>query len=325
MNNIHDNKTKHVNCDTAREQTIRFDSDDFITQAQPPVPQAQQALAKAVSGFRFISFGSGSSGNSAYLGNDTGGVIIDAGIEADTVFDTLKHNGIAPSHIKGIVLTHDHQDHVRYVYTLVRRYKHIRIYCTPRVLNGLLRRHNISRRVKEYHESIFKEIPFTLGDFKITAFETSHDGSDNMGFDIDLGGKHFVVATDMGIITERARHYMSQANYLMIESNYDLKMLNEGHYPEYLKNRVRGERGHLDNEQAAQFISEHYHPGLTHVFMCHLSKDNNTPEIAHNTIAKALRMRELTVGDGSNAPDQRERDVQLYALPRFVPSIWFVL
>ena len=129
----------------------------------------------------------------------------------------------------------------------------------------------------------------------------------------------------MGIITARAEHYMQQANYLMIESNYCRVMLDEGRYPEYLKNRVRGEKGHLDNVVAAQFVKEHYHPGLEYVFLCHLSNDNNTPDIALRTMTDALESINLTVGDASNAVDQRDKDVQLYALPRYDTSLWFVL
>lgn len=324
-NKFIDKKHPPRRCETAREQVINFAFDDNEVEAAKPATKPQRRNEGAVAGFVFISLGSGSSGNCAYVGNEQGGIIVDAGIRDDIVFETLHRNGVTPSMIKGIVLTHDHQDHVRYVYTLVRRYKHIHIYCTPRVLNGLLRRHNISRRVKEYQENIFKEIPFTLAGMKITAFDASHDGSDNMGFDIALGDKHFVVAADMGIITPRAHYYMSRANYLIIECNYDLEMLNKGHYPEYLKNRVRGEKGHLDNKQAAQFIVDNYHEGLRYVFMCHLSKDNNTPEVATRTLTQAFKERGLTVGDATNAPDQRDRDIQLYALPRFDPSLWFVL
>lgn len=324
MNNYNDNKHRH-RYTIGHEQTIDFSMDEVMVNETENHQTAPAGHEKPVSGFTFISFGSGSSGNCSYVGNDDGGILVDAGIDADMVFDTLLRNGVKPSMIKGIILTHDHQDHVRYVYTYVRRYKHLRVYCTPRLLGGLLRRHNISRRIKEYHENVFKEIPFKLGSMNITAFETSHDGTDNMGFDIESGNKHFVVATDMGYITQRAHHYMSQANFLMIECNYDLNMLNNGSYPEYLKNRVRGERGHLDNKMAAQFLVDNYHDELNYVFMCHLSKDNNTPELARDTLVKALVERGLTVGDASNEPSQRERNIQVYALPRFEESLWFVL
>lgn len=273
----------------------------------------------------FASFGSGSSGNCSYLGNAHEGILIDAGVDMDHVFRDLAQNGISPKMIKGIILTHDHADHIRFAYRIVRKYKHIHIYCTPKLMNGLLRHHNISRRIREFQEPIFKEFPFHLAGMTITAFETSHDATDNMGFFIEGGGKRFVVGTDMGIITPRADFYMRQAQYLMIESNYDRTMLDEGHYPEYLKNRVRNSKGHLDNKMAADFVADMYSDELKYVFLCHLSNDNNTPEIARSEMRKALAAKGATVGDASNAIDQRNCDVQLYALPRYDTSTWFVL
>lgn len=275
--------------------------------------------------FQYVSFGSGSSGNCSFLGNENGGVLIDAGIDPEHVYRDLEANGIKLSKVKGILLTHDHADHIRYAYKIVRENKYMRIYCTPRLMGGLLRHHNVSRRIKDYQVSIFKEIPFFLAGMKITAFDTSHDAIDNMGFSFEAGGKHFVVATDMGVITERAAHYMQQANYLMIESNYDRTMLDTGKYPEYLKARVRGAKGHLDNEVAAQFVSSNYHDGLKWVFLCHLSNDNNTPDVALQAMMRALKERGVSVGDGSFAPIEREKDIQVYALPRYDTSTWFVL
>ena len=246
-------------------------------------------------------------------------------MDPDHVYRDLEANGINIRRVKGILLTHDHADHIRYAYRIVRENKHMRIYCTPRLMGGMLRHHNVSRRIKDYQVSIFKEIPFFLAGMKFTAFETSHDAIDNMGFSINIGDKTFVVATDMGLITPRAEHYMSQATYLMIESNYDRNMLDTGRYPEYLKARVRGEKGHLDNEVAAQFVASHYHDGLDWVFLCHLSNDNNTPAIACKAMTQALEARGLTVGDGSNAPGEQDKDVQVYALPRYDSSLWFVL
>ena len=305
---------------------ISFYFDDEPTPAaETPTSQPASREGEKPSDYGFISFGSGSSGNCAYLGTFDSGILIDAGIDLDQVFGELQRNGVFPSAVKGIILTHDHQDHVRYVYAYVRKHKHLRVYCTPKLMTGLLRRHNISSRVRDYHEPIYKEIPFKIAGMELTAFETSHDGSDNMGFSIKIGERTFVVATDMGVITDRAKFYMSQANHLMIESNYDRQMLDQGLYPEYLKARVRGERGHLDNKVAAEFVASHYHEGLQHVFLCHLSNDNNRPEIACTTMTMALQQRGLTVGDGSNIPSQRGCDVQVYALPRFKCSHWFVL
>ena len=307
-------------------ELINFDEEDSQpTAVAPSASHFEAEEMEELSGFNFVSFGSGSSGNCSFLGNKNGGVLIDAGIDPEHVYRDLSRNGIAMDKVKGILLTHDHADHIRYAYKLVRENKHMRIYCTPRLMGGLLRHHNVSRRIRDYQKSIWKEESFFLAGMKITAFETSHDAFDNMGFSLEMGGKTFVVATDMGVITPRAEHYMSRANFLMIESNYDLAMLTGGRYPEYLKARVRGEKGHLDNEVAARFVASHYHDGLKWVFLCHLSNDNNRPELAVDTMSRALTQQGLTVGDGSNSPSHRDRDVQVYALPRYDTSALFVL
>lgn len=272
----------------------------------------------------FISFGSGSSGNCSYIGAGKGGILIDAGVKDTYVEETLKQHGISMRDVGGILLTHDHSDHVRYVYTLLRANKHMRLFCTNRVLTGILRRHSISKRIKEYHTPIFKEIPFRIFDFEITAFEVPHDGSDNMGFSVEFDGRHFVLATDLGAVTERARHYMSQANYLMIEANYDLQMLRTGRYPEYLKARIQTASGHLDNTDTAAFLKEIVNPALEYIFLCHLSQDNNTPEKALAAVHAALTEAGVSIGDADGSAESRECDVQLMALPRFEATRRFV-
>jgi phosphoribosyl 1,2-cyclic phosphodiesterase len=299
---------------------------------EDPAPHTELAIdeadraADAVSRkhLHYISFASGSSGNSCYVGNDRGGIVIDAGIRADQIEDILHDHGVSMRHVKALVLTHDHSDHVRYSYSLLRNNRHLSLYCTPRVLNGLLRRHSISKRIKEYHTPIFKEIPFKVADMEITAFDVPHDGSDNMGFSIDFEGHRFVLATDLGAVTDRARYYMSMANYLVIEANYDSDMLRLGRYPEYLKARIRAGNGHLDNRDTAAFLKEIINPRLKYIFLCHLSKDNNTPAKALKEVRDALVERGITVGHAEESVSDRKADVQLMALPRFDPTRWFV-
>ncbi len=295
--------------------------------AVPPPPRKGGEVPERAAEDRllyYISFGSGSSGNSCYVGTRSGGVIIDAGIRTDIVEQTLASYGISMKTVKGVLLTHDHGDHVRYSYNLLRTHRHLKLFCTNRVLNGLLRRHSISRRIKEYHVPIFKEIPFKMIDLEITAFEVPHDGTDNMGFSIDFDGRRFVLATDLGAVSDRARHYISGANYLVMESNYDAVMLRDGRYPEYLKARIVTERGHMDNRDTARFLAEVVHPGLSHIFLCHLSRDNNTPSKALKATRDALEARGLRVGTGMETIDDHKADVQLMALPRFDPTRLFI-
>lgn len=274
----------------------------------------------------FISFGSGSSGNCAYIGmRGIGGVLIDAGIDFKTVTSELERNYIPLDKIYGIILTHDHSDHVRFAYSLLRKNPKMLIYCTPRTIAGILRRHNISSRIRDYHKPIFKEFEFQAGPLTITPFEVSHDGTDNVGFSILAGSKRFVIATDMGMLTERADFYIRQANYLMIEANYDERMLETGRYPLHLKSRIRSNTGHLCNDFTASYLADIWDMKLTDIFLCHLSEDNNTPEIALSAVKSKLEERGTTVGDGSASAIALQANVQLVVLPRYESSPHFIL
>ena len=255
----------------------------------------------------FMSFGSGSSGNCAYVGDHNSGFLIDAGVDARKVTASLTANGISMERVKGIILTHDHHDHISQAYALLRVNRHMRLYCTPRTFNGILRRHNISRRIKDYHTPVYKEFPFSLGAFEITPFEVMHDGSDNAGFHIAHSGHSITVATDLGCISPRVDHYMRLADTIIIESNYDLHMLQTGTYPEHLKARILAQNGHLDNAMTAGFLAEIATPQLRNVYLCHLSHDNNMPAIALKAVNDVL----------SQALPDSAASIRVVALPRY--------
>ncbi|MDE5723795.1 MAG: MBL fold metallo-hydrolase [Paramuribaculum sp.] len=273
---------------------------DFVVQHTAPTADKEPAPANPIEepikdypvergSLILVSFGSGSSGNCAYLGTRSGGILIDAGVDVPTVTKGLESIGLTLEDVKGILITHDHSDHIRFAYSIVRKHSWMGIYCTPKTLNGILRRHNISRRLSDYHRPIYKEFPFELAGFRITAFNVSHDGSDNSGFFLEAGSQSVAVATDLGSITERVDHYMRQANHIIIEANYDAEMLRCGRYPAYLKARIEADDGHLDNTVTARFLSSLLTPRLHNVFLCHLSEDNNTPQKAIEAIGDALR------------------------------------
>lgn len=297
------------------------------TQTSPSIKvEKEQKPPQSSEVFRYISFGSGSSGNACFVGTSQGGVIIDAGVAVDKIESTMRSYGIPMDKVKAVLLTHDHHDHVRYVYKLLRTYPHLRLACTPRVLNGLLRRSSVSKRVKDYHVPIYKEHPFSVLNMEITAFDVPHDGSDNMGFSIVCGDKHFVLATDLGQVQERARHYFSMANFAVIEANYDAAMLRAGCYPEYLKARIRTDHGHMDNADTAGFLAELMElKHLRYAFLCHLSEENNTPEKAHTTVSNALKVAGYTVGGEEENLFDRDADIRLVVLPRLTNTRIFHL
>lgn len=287
-------------------------------EAEAPVKEEPKLL--------FMSMGSGSSGNCCYLGTRDEGVLIDAGIEGKDVEEMMTRNGLSMEAVKGILVTHDHTDHVKYLYNIVRYHRHIGIYCTLKCLEGLLRRHGISRRIKEYHRPIFKEHPFEIAGMQATAFEVMHDGTDNVGYHFVTPRGEFAIATDLGCISDRVRFYLSRVPFMVLEANYDSVMLRDGRYAEYLKARIRATNGHMDNVETGAFIKEIFTPKLRNVFLCHLSQDNNKPQIAVEAVRHALE--EAGVHDfGNGLPSLTDplNPVHVVALPRYGASPLYVL
>jgi phosphoribosyl 1,2-cyclic phosphodiesterase len=256
-----------------------------------------------------MSLGSGSSGNCYYLGTDTYGILIDAGIGIRSIKKTLKEVGITMDSLKGVFVTHDHADHIKAVGHLGEKIG-IPVYTTELVHTGINKSYCMTEKLHSSAKILYKETPMTLEDFTIEAFEVPHDGTDNVGYCMEIGGKTFTFLTDLGEITPTAARYIRKANYLIIEANYDEEMLRMGTYPQYLKERIACSTGHLSNTATADFLAENMSEHLLHVWLCHLSKDNNHPELAYKTVEMKLHQKGFIVG----------KDVQLTALKRSTPS-----
>lgn len=262
----------------------------------------------------FLSLASGSSGNCYYLGTPTYGILIDAGIGIRTIKKVLKDNSIDFDKIVAVLITHDHADHIKTVGCLGEKY-HIPIYSTERVHDGIDRSRYVEETLYQSRRIIQKEVPFQIKDFHIEAFEVSHDSSDNVGYHILFGTSRFTIATDVGHISPTVQKYLSKANYLILESNYDEEMLHFGNYPEFLKLRVASPTGHLSNREAAEFLATHYNQDMKSVWLCHLSRENNHPELAYKTMNIRLSQEGIRVG----------KDLQLHVLKRTTPSELFYL
>jgi len=260
----------------------------------------------------FLSLASGSSGNCYYLGTPEFGVLIDAGIGIRTIKKVLKDKSIEFTRIAGILITHDHADHIKTVGCLGEKYN-IPIYTTEMVHKGIEKSRYVEEVLYQSKRVIEKEIPFFIKDFKITAFEVPHDSTDNVGYYIEYADQRFTIATDVGHITDTITKYLCKANRLILEANYDEEMLKFGSYPSFLKERVSSPTGHLSNREAAEFLATHYVPELKDVWLCHLSRDNNHPELAYKTIDIRLFQEGVRVG----------KDVLLHVLKRTTPSELF--
>lgn len=258
----------------------------------------------------FLSLGSGSSGNCYFLGTSTYGILIDAGVGVRTIKKILKTIQRPIESIHGIFVTHDHADHIKAVGNLA--FKHnIPIYTTKKIHEGMSKSYCMTQKLApDVVKYLEKGCPMQLKDFKIVNFEVPHDGTDNVGYSITIDNKNFAFLTDMGEITPVSSPYILKANYLIIESNYDQEMLRMGHYPAYLKQRVMSKHGHMCNEDTARFLAKNYRTNWKHIWLCHLSKDNNHPELAYKTVEQALLQKNIEIG----------KDLELTALKRTSPS-----
>lgn len=257
----------------------------------------------------FLSLASGSSGNCYYLGTPEFGILIDAGIGIRTIKKVLKDRAIDFSKIVAVLITHDHADHIKTVGCLGEKLC-IPVYSTIEVHHGIDKSRYVEETLYISRRIIEKEVPFLIRDFRITAFEVPHDSTDNVGYHIEYGCHKFTFATDVGHITDTVGKYLSMANHVIIEANYDEEMLRFGAYPVFLKERVASPTGHLSNREAAEFLATHYDPKLKDIWLCHLSRDNNHPELAFKTVDIRLFQEGVRVG----------KDVSLVALKRTTPS-----
>lgn len=259
---------------------------------------------------KFISFGSGSSGNCYYLYTEKDSLLIDVGVGIRTLKKHFHNYGMLFENVKNILITHDHADHVKSVGSFSGDY-HVPVYATRKVHDGIERNYCVRRKINSDNIKIIeKGKTFTLGEFRITSFEVPHDSSDNVGYKIECEGITFILMTDVGHLTDEMQQYIGEANYLVIEANHDKEMLQQGPYPEYLKERISGPKGHLSNEVCAKAIAENATEKLKHVWLCHLSEENNHPELARKTVEQILRSYGIIAG----------KDFLLDVLKRKTPS-----
>lgn len=253
---------------------------------------------------KFLSLSSGSSGNCYYLEAGRKAILIDAGIPVRNIQKVLRENGLSFDKIMGLLITHDHTDHIRSAGSIGELY-HIPVYATKQVHQGMERNYGMAKKLTNASRRIIERdaaflVPGTF--FNVTPFTVPHDSTDNVGYYIEVGEADeeivkFCLVTDAGFITDDIRQYLKKADHVVVESNHDIDMLMNGSYPYYLKQRVRGEGGHLSNKECAELIKDFYHKSMKHIFLCHLSHENNTPDLAYQSASDALKSLGVKVGE----------------------------
>ena len=240
---------------------------------------------------KFCPIASGSSGNCVYVGTETTHLLIDAGLSGKRTEAGLSYifrNFDETPKLSGILVTHEHSDHVSGVGILSRRYK-LPVYASVNTWRFFLRHGTIGEVAPDLRKTIIPGETIEIGDMEITAFEVPHDASQPVGYRICGNGFKAAVATDMGYVTDTVRNLLRDVNVMLIECNHDVEMLQNGRYPKALKERVAGSRGHLSNVAAGALLAEVSDDNCKHIFLGHLSEENNLPLVALDTVESMLK------------------------------------
>ncbi len=216
---------------------------------------------------------SGSKGNSLYVGFGTGAVLVDAGISGAETELRMEAVGLSPESIRGILITHDHTDHIKGAGVLSRRYG-IPLYITEKTFASCRK----LGKVKNYF--LFNAgDSFSVDELHVSSFSVSHDASDPVGFSLDFANCRIGITTDLGEVTDHVRECLKGSSLLYVESNHDPAMLMNGSYTMYLKEKIRSREGHLANSDTMDLVQSLIHDGLEHLVLAHLSEENNCPKL----------------------------------------------
>lgn len=239
---------------------------------------------------KLCSIASGSSGNCIYVGSNRTNLLIDAGISAKRIENGLNSIDILPDTIQGILVTHEHSDHVQGLGILARRY-HMPIFATYETARAIKQIRSLGDIPDELFHFIKPNEAFQINDIDVEPFSTSHDAANPVCYSIQSEGHKVGFATDLGKYDDYIVSNLEASEILFVEANHDVNMLMVGKYPYYLKQRILGDRGHLSNDTSADLISKLINPRLKHILLAHLSKENNYEELAYETVCCELMSR----------------------------------
>ena len=241
---------------------------------------------------KFLSLFSGSSGNSTYIGDGSGGILIDAGRTAKQLAEALQGREIDPAGIRALFITHEHVDHGQGIRVFASKYN-VPVYATEGTIKGLRQKGYVNEKT-ELH---VMEQEVQIGSLTVSSFATSHDTYEPCGYTVTTGDERKVtVCTDTGVLTDESKTALIGSDLVLLESNHELNMLLNGPYPYPLKMRVSSAKGHLSNDDCARELVKLVESGTTRLFLGHLSRENNTPELAEQTALAALQIAGMREG-----------------------------
>lgn len=255
---------------------------------------------------RMCSIASGSSGNCIYVGSSRTHLLVDTGISKKRIEEGLRKLEIKGDELDGILITHEHSDHIQGLGVFSRKYE-IPVYATPGTIEGIRGYSGLGKMPEGLLHPIHTDEPFTLGDVTVKPFAISHDANEPSGYRLECGGKSVAVATDLGKYDDYTVEHLKYLDAVLLEANHDVHMLEVGGYPYYLKQRILGDKGHLSNELSGQLLCDILHENLKHIVLGHLSKENNYARLAYETVKL-----EVTLSDN----DYRGEDLNMFVAGR---------
>lgn len=232
---------------------------------------------------RMCSIASGSSGNCIYVGSNDTHLLVDTGISKKRIEEGLKELDVKGEELDGILVTHEHSDHIQGLGVFSRKYA-IPIYATPGTIRGIEKSSSLGKMPEGLLHPIETDKMFQLGDIDIHPFQISHDANEPCGYRMENEGKAVAVATDLGTYDDYIVKKLKNLDAVLLEANHDIHMLEVGGYPYSLKRRVLGDKGHLSNELSGQLLCDILHDNLKHIMLGHLSKENNYARLAYETV-----------------------------------------
>lgn len=245
------------------------------------------------------SLNSGSNGNCYYLANEEDAILVDVGLNCRETEKRMTRLGLSMSKVRAIFISHEHSDHISGLPVIARKYQ-LPVYITPGTrLRGRLSLQDELVTSFNAHECI------NIGDLTITAFPKLHDASEPHSFIVSCRDVTVGVFTDIGFPCENVIRYFKKCNAAFLEANYDEEMLDRGRYPYFLKNRIRGGKGHLSNRQALELFTSCKPSRLSHLLLSHLSRDNNCPDLVLELFKRSAGETEIIVAS-------RERETEVY-------------
>jgi phosphoribosyl 1,2-cyclic phosphodiesterase len=232
---------------------------------------------------QICSIASGSDGNCTYVGDGKHHILIDAGISRKRIVEGLQSIHVKPEQLDAIFVTHEHTDHIQGIPMMVK-YFHVPVYGTAGTLDGIRRKDTKHMVPMENMFQIYADKPVRMGNMTVMPFHTSHDAAEPVCYTIQAAGHKASIVTDLGVYDDYTVSHLVDSEVLLLEANHDVSMLEAGTYPYSLKCRILSEIGHLSNEASGSLLCRLLHDRISHIFLAHLSRENNYPELAYETV-----------------------------------------